>query len=125
MAWCEENGCDYIFGFQGNSGLDARVADATEIMHLRHAASCSEHDKLRACDDFQHRHKSWQAARRFIARIEVSYQETKTGHLTQATDIRYCVTSLKGDPDPSVPEGLLRPRPSREPYQTAQGSARL
>jgi hypothetical protein len=99
MAWCEENGCDYIFGFQGNSGLDARVADAAEIMHLRHAASCSEHEKARACVDFQHRPKSWQAARRFIARIEVSYQETKAGHLTQATDVRYCVTSLKGDPD--------------------------
>jgi hypothetical protein len=97
MAWCEENGCDYIFGFQGNSGLDARVADAAETMLLRHAAS--EDDKVRACVDFQHRPKSWKEERRFIARIEVSFQETKSGHLTQSTDIRYCVTSLKGDPD--------------------------
>jgi hypothetical protein len=99
MEWCEANNCDYVFGFQGNSGLDARVADAAEIMLLRHAASCSEHDKARACVDFEHRPKSWQVERRFIARVEVSYQETKSGHLTQATDIRYCVTSLKGDPD--------------------------
>ncbi len=97
MAWCEDNGCDYIFGFQGNSGLDARVADNAETVLLRHAAS--EHDKVRACVDVQHRPKSWQQERRFIARIEVSFQETKLGHLTQATDIRYCVTSLKGDPD--------------------------
>ena len=70
-------------------------------MLLRHAAS--EHDKVRACVDFEHRPKSWPKSwnevRRFIARIEVSFQETKSGHLTQATDIRYCVTSLKGDPD--------------------------
>jgi hypothetical protein len=97
MAWCEENNCGYIFGFQGNSGLDAHVVDDAETMLLRHAAS--EHDKARACVDFQHRPKSWQHARRFIARIEVSFQETRSGHLTQATDIRYCVTSLKGDPD--------------------------
>jgi hypothetical protein len=96
MAWCEENGCDYIFGFQGNSGLDARVADAAETMLLRHAAS--DTDKVRACVDFEHRPKSWQQERRFIARIEVSFQETRASHLTQATDIRYCVTSLTGDP---------------------------
>jgi hypothetical protein len=97
MAWCEANDCDYIFGFQGNSGLDARVADNAEIMQLRHAAS--DNDKERACVDFEHRPKSWSQARRFIARIEVSFQETKSDHLTQATDVRYCVTSLKGDPD--------------------------
>ncbi len=97
MEWCEENGCDYIFGFQGNSGLDARVADNAETVLLRHAAS--EQDKVRACVDFEHRPKSWEKARRFVARIEVSFQETRARHLTQATDIRYCVTSLKGDPD--------------------------
>jgi hypothetical protein len=101
MAWCEENGCDYIFGFQGNSGLDARVAGDAETVLLRHAAS--ERDKVRACVDFQHAPKGWPKSvkeeRRFVARIEVSFQETKSGHLTQATDIRYCVTSLKGDPD--------------------------
>jgi hypothetical protein len=97
MEWCEANDCGYIFGFQGNSSLDARVADAAEIMQLRHAAG--EDDKARACVGFEHRPKSWSQARRFIARIEVSFQETKSGHLTQSTDIRYCVTSLKGDPD--------------------------
>jgi Transposase DDE domain group 1 len=97
MQWCEANNCDYIFGFQGNSGLDAHVADASQTVLLRHAAS--EHDKVRACVDFEHRPKSWDEERHFIARIEVSFQETKSGHLTQATDIRYCVTSLKGDPD--------------------------
>jgi hypothetical protein len=43
--------------------------------------------------------KSSQEARRFVARIEVSFQQTKSGHLTQSTDIRYCITSLKGDPE--------------------------
>jgi hypothetical protein len=97
MQWCEANDCDYIFGFQGNSGLDARVAEDAETVLLRHAAS--ENDKVRACVDFEHRPKSWEKARRFVARIEVSFQETKSDHLTQATDIRYCVTSLKGEPD--------------------------
>jgi hypothetical protein len=86
---------------------------------LRHAAS--EHDKARACVDFQHRPKSWDEARRFIARIEVSFQETNSGHLTQPTGIRYCVTSLEGDPDRPVRGGLLRPGPGREPDQAAQG----
>jgi hypothetical protein len=67
------------------------------VVLLRHAAK--ERDKERACVDFEHRPNSWEKARRFIARIEVSFQETKSGHLTQATDIRYCVTSLKGDAD--------------------------
>lgn len=96
MAWCESNGCGYIFGFQGNSGLDALVAEDAETMLLRHAAS--QHDKVRACVGFQHRPKSWKQARRFIARIEVSMRPTRSGDLTQATDIRYCVTSLDGDP---------------------------
>ena len=43
--------------------------------------------------------RSWEKARRFVARIEVSFQQTKSGHLTQETDLRYCVTSLKGDPE--------------------------
>jgi hypothetical protein len=97
MQWCEANNCDYIFGFQGSGGLDARVAGNAEIVLLRHAAS--KDDKVRACVDFEHKPKSWTEQRRFVARIEVSFQETKSGHLTQATDIRYCVTSLKGEPD--------------------------
>jgi hypothetical protein len=97
MAWCESNDCDYIFGFQGNSALDARVADDAETLLLRHAAG--EHDKVRACVDFRHRPKSWKEERRFIARIEVSFQETRSGHLAQETDMRYCVTSLEGDPE--------------------------
>jgi hypothetical protein len=97
MAWCEANSCDYIFGFQGNSGLDARVADDAQTLLLRHALG--EHDKVRGCFDFEHRPKSWDEARRFIARIEVSSQATRAGDPRQETDTRYCVTSLKGDPE--------------------------
>jgi hypothetical protein len=97
MEWCEADNFDYIFGFQGNSGLDAHVADNAEVVLLRHAAS--ESDKVRACVDFEHRPKSWKKERCFVARIEVSFQETKSGNLTQSTDIRYCVTSLEGDPE--------------------------
>jgi hypothetical protein len=46
MAWCEANDCDCIFGFPGNSGLDARVPEDAETMLPRHAASKS--DKVRA-----------------------------------------------------------------------------
>jgi hypothetical protein len=119
MAWCEDNGCDYIFGFQGNSGLDARVVDDAETVLLRHAAS--EHDKVRASVDFEHRPKSWQKARRFVARIEVSFQETKSGHLAQATDIRYCVTSLKGDADLRSRAAPLPAHPDRRSVRHRRG----
>jgi hypothetical protein len=96
MEWCEANNCDYIFGFQGNSGLDARVVDDAQMLLLHHALS--GHDKERACFAFEHRPKSWRQERLFIARIEVSTRDTGSGP-RQATDIRYCVTSLMGDPE--------------------------
>ena len=70
-------------------------------MQLRHAARSGEHDKARVCVDFEHRPKSWEKARRFVARIEASYRETTSGHLTG-----YCVTSLKGDPDRLLRDNL-------------------
>lgn len=101
MEWCEANGCDYIFGFQGNKGLDVRVADDAQTLLLRHALGGDQGNKEhkeRACFELQHRPKSWTQARRFITRIEVSTQSGKSD-TKQALDIRYCVTSLKGDPE--------------------------
>jgi len=97
MEWAENNGCGYIFGFQGNSALEALCAQAATTLRFRHLLG--EEDKLRACVSFPYKPKTWKRPRRIIARLEASLQPTKSGELTQVIDIRYAVTSLDGDPD--------------------------
>jgi len=96
MEWAENNGCGYIFGFQGNSALEERCADAATTLRFRHLLS--EEDKVRAFVSFPYKPKTWKRPRRIIARLEASLQPTKSGELTQVIDIRYAVTSLEGDP---------------------------
>ncbi len=45
MDWCDANGVGYIFGFAGNSVLDAMVADTAR--HLRFWHAISDQPKLR------------------------------------------------------------------------------
>ena len=97
MEWAENSGCGYIFGFQGNSALEALCAQAATTLRFRHLLG--EEDKLRACVSFSYKPKTWKRPRRIIARLEASLQPTRDGHLAQEIDIRYAVTSLDGDPD--------------------------
>jgi hypothetical protein len=96
MDWAEDNGCGYIFGFQGNVALDRLSAEAAEVLSFRHAAS--RDGKVRGFVSFPYRPKPWRRARRIIARLEASLQPDHDGGFRQEIDIRYAVTSLAGDP---------------------------
>jgi hypothetical protein len=99
MDWCDANGVGYIFGFPGNSVLDAMVADTAR--HLRFWHAVSDQPTLRCYKALEYQTGSWSAARRIIARIEVSLQPDPSpanpSGMRQATDVRYVVTSLEGD----------------------------
>ncbi len=50
MAWCEENGVDYIFGLAGNAVLHALAGEIGEEVRARHAEAGG--DKVRGFADF-------------------------------------------------------------------------
>lgn len=100
MQWCEANSCSYIFGMQGNVRLHARVAAASRRLAHQHARGSTE--KKRRCLSFRYKpRRGWgRKQRRFLARIEVSWRPAGAdGQRVQETDIRYCVTSLRGKPE--------------------------
>jgi hypothetical protein len=86
MAWCEDNGVDYIFGLSGNTRLDALAAEVADDLKVRRAEAGAE--KMRAFTAFAYGAGSWQRERRVIARLEAT---------TRGFDARYIVTSLKGE----------------------------
>ena len=98
MEWLENNGGDYIFGFPGNSVLDALVANTADYLRIAHAGGSK--DKLRCHTSVEYQAGSWSHPRRVIARLEVSLQPDPNapGYMRQEIDIRYVVTSLAGDP---------------------------
>ncbi len=95
MDWADSNGIGYIFGFAGNTKLDALVAETADDLRLRHALGTE--DKLRWYESFEYRAKSWLKSRRVVARLEVSLQpDTGQDGMRQEVDIRYVVTSMEG-----------------------------
>jgi hypothetical protein len=98
MEWLENNGGDYIFGFPGNSVLDALVDKTADYLRLAHASGSK--DKLRCYTSVAYQAGSWSRPRRVIVRLEVSLQPDPNapGYMRQEVDIRYAVTSLAGDP---------------------------
>ena len=101
MDWCDEHDVGYIFGFAGNSVLDAMVAEAAD--HLRFWHALSDQPKLRCYKALEYKAGSWSAPRRVIARIEASlHPDPSPSHpqaVRQEIDVRYVVTSLDGDPE--------------------------
>ena len=101
MDWCDEHSIGYIFGFPGNSVLDAMVAETAD--HLRFWHALSDAPKTRVYKALWYKAGSWSAPRRVIARIEASMQPAPTADtpdaMRQEIDIRYVVTSLDGDPE--------------------------
>ena len=101
MDWCDDNGADYIFGFPGNSVLDAEVAETSDHLSFWHALS--EEPKLRCYKALWYKAGSWSRPRLVIARIEASILPAPTPEdptaMRQEIDIRYVVTSLDGDPE--------------------------
>ena len=101
MDWCDDNGIGYMFGFAGNAALVREVAQISEQIRFAHAQS--KVPKLRYYTAFEHQSGSWSRPRRIIARIEASLQpdptEANPDAMRQEIDVRYVVTSLKGDPE--------------------------
>ena len=97
MDWCDNNGVGYIFGFPGNSVLDAN-AEAADQLRFWHASIAREIALLQA---LWYKAGSWSAPRRVIARIEASMHPDprRPGQTRQEIDVRYVVTSLEGDPE--------------------------
>src|SRR5258706_11415060 len=121
MDWADSNGIGYIFGFAGNTKLDALVAETADDLRLRHALGTE--DKLRWYESFEYRAKSWLKSRRVVARLEVSLQpDTGQDGMRQEVDIRYVVTSMEGTAQ-HLYETVYCAWPGREPDQAAQGAA--
>ena len=89
MAWCEDNGVDYIFGLPGTRPLSKKVDDAADAVRTERAIE--DKDVVRGYEETRHKAKSWDKERRAVARIEA----TQLG-----LDIRFVVTNLAhGSPE--------------------------
>ena len=83
MAWCEDNGIDYLFGLPGNKVLQRLVDEAADDIRTRRALE--QKPALRGYVETRYKAKSWRTERRACARIEA----TRLG-----LDIRFVVTNL-------------------------------
>lgn len=83
MAWCEENGVDYVFGLAKNARLIRRIGRAL------HEARCewerTGHASRRFRELAYRTQKSWSRTRRVVAKAE---------HLGKGINPRFVVTSL-------------------------------
>jgi Transposase DDE domain group 1 len=83
MAWCEDNGIDYVLGLPGNAVLARAVDEAADDIRTRRALDGTP--CLRGFAETRYQAKSWTAERRACARIEAT---------SKGLDIRFVVTSL-------------------------------
>lgn len=89
MAWCEDNGVDYVFGLPGSKPLSKKVDEAADAVRTERAIS--DKPVVRDYAETRHKAKSWNRERRAVARIEAT---------TLGLDIRFVVTNLKhGSPE--------------------------
>jgi hypothetical protein len=86
MAWCEDNGVDYIFGLAGNTVLNALAATVADDLKVRRAEAGAE--RMRAFTAFTYAATSWKRERSVVARLEATIR---------GFDARYLVTSLEGE----------------------------
>ena len=84
MAWCEQNGVQYVFGLSKNKVLDARVRSEAEAVEARWGAS--QEAVTRDYTETLYAADSWTRRRRVVARIEATYK---------GLDIRYVVTNIR------------------------------
>jgi hypothetical protein len=84
MAWCENNGVDYVFGLARNSRLVAKIA--SELARARAAAEQSGHPARRFKDFNWCTRESWSRRRRVVAKAEWTHGDANP---------RFVVTSLK------------------------------
>ena len=83
MAWCEDNGIDYVFGLAGSKPLSAKVEFKADAVRTERAVTGKA--IVRGYTETRHRAKSWNRERRAVARIEAT---------TLGLDIRFVVTNL-------------------------------
>jgi hypothetical protein len=83
MAWCEDNGVDYVFGLPGNPVLQ-RLVDATAD-DIRTRRALEHRPALRGYAETRYKAKSWKVERRVCARIEAT---------ALGLDVRFVVTNL-------------------------------
>ena len=89
MAWCEDNGVDYVFGLPGSKPLLKKVDEAADAVRTERARLGK--DVVRDYTQTRHRAKSWNRERRAVARIEAT---------TLGLDVRFVVTNLEhGSPE--------------------------
>ena len=83
MAWCEDNGVDYLFGLARNSRLEAQIAAELDAAA---ADSQASGQAARRFKDFTWTTRgSWSRERRVVAKAE---------HTRQGSNPRFVVTSL-------------------------------
>ena len=83
MAWCEDNGIDYVFGLPGNPVLQRLLDAAADDIRTRRAL---EHrPALRGYAETRYKAKSWKVERRVCAHIEAT---------ALGLDVRFVVTNL-------------------------------
>ena len=83
MAWCENNGVDYVFGIARNSRLEKKLAKS---LRKARRQSLESGKAARVFQEFQYRTlNTWSRKRRVVAKAE---------HLPQGSNPRFVVTSL-------------------------------
>ena len=103
MAWCEENGIDFVFGLPGNAVLADAVEETADDIRTRRAL---DHKPcLRGFAETRYQAQSWNQKRRACARIEAT---------TRGLDIRFVVTSLETGPAEHVYETIYCARGQAE-----------
>ena len=83
MAWCEQNGVQYVFGLERNAVLQALVQADMDAVEIRWANAGA--DVARDYAETLYAAGTWSRHRRVVARIEATYQ---------GLDLRYVVTNI-------------------------------
>ena len=87
MAWCEDNGVDYIFGLSGNRVLDVLAAAVADDLKGRRAEGPGPRNG-EPSPPLPTPPGPWNRQRHVVARLETT---------TRGFDARYVVTSLPGE----------------------------
>jgi hypothetical protein len=83
MAWCEDNGVEYVFGLSGTKPLSKKVDETADAVRTERAVR--DLDVVRDYAETRQRANSWDRERRAIARIETTRLRL---------DIRFIVANL-------------------------------
>lgn len=85
LCWCERRDVQYIVGLAGNSRLKRQIEKEFSIAEQEFSA---HGEKVRRFTEFMYQAKSWDRARRVIAKIEVT---------DKGCNLRFIITNLKED----------------------------